>query len=147
MTAGATRLGIMLLRRWVRFYTRELPPAIAAQRQAQIESDLWEQLHDSGTRAGSLDILLRLAGGMRDDLRWREEQMEPGELRKWITFTLGASAVAALLLMGLMTIAAASIKPPPLPAAPTPSWDRRSKEYPPPPPPPPPPRVPMPGRR
>lgn len=139
MTSRRARFAVGLTRTWVRFYTRDLPPEIAAQRQAEIESDLWEQLHDSDRPARAFEVVARLVAGIPDDLRWKEEQVEPGELKKAIVVTLGATAVAALLLMGMMSLAAASIKPPPVPAPPVPAWGRPSPTPPPPPPPPPPP--------
>lgn len=139
MTSRPARIGVGLTRAWVHFYTRKLPPHIAAQRRAEIESDIWEQLHDTGRPARTFELVARLVAGIPDDLRWKEEQVEPGELRKAIVVTLGATAVAALLLMGMMTLAAASIKPPPMPAPPVPEWQRPTL-LPPPPPPPPPPR-------
>jgi hypothetical protein len=142
MMSRGRKIGIALVTAWVRFYTRDLPSPIAAQRQAEIESDLWEQLHDPDRHTPTHEIVVRLLAGIPDDLRWKEEQMEPGEIRKAIFVTLGATAVAALLLMGMMTMAAASLKPPPVPAAPVPEWQRKLKSYPPPPPPPPPPQRP-----
>ena len=145
MTSRRARLAVALASTWVRFYTRDMPPAIAAQRRAEIESDLWEQLHDPDRPARAFEVIVRLVAGIPDDLRWKEEQVEPGEIRKRIVVTLGATALAALLLMGMMTLAAASLKPPALPAPPVPEWQRPMTGPPPPPPPPPPPLCQPPG--
>ena len=37
-----------LVRNWARAYTFGLPSGIREERRAEIESDIWEQAHDSG---------------------------------------------------------------------------------------------------
>jgi hypothetical protein len=62
MTVRATR-------RWVRIYTRGLPPEIVDRRLLEIESDLWDHLHDPGT--ADREILGRTLRGIHADVWWR----------------------------------------------------------------------------
>ena len=69
-----------LVRNWARVYTLGLPSEIREARRAEIESDLWEHIHDSdlGRDAPSpycaSHALIRLLAGVPDDLLWRIEQ-------------------------------------------------------------------------
>ena len=70
-------LAVTLVRTWTRVYTWGAPSVWAAQRRAEIESDLWEQQQDpNGGRglATAAHILARLFCGMVDDLTWRLER-------------------------------------------------------------------------
>ena len=55
-------LAITVTRWWTRVYTLGLPADLREARRAEIESDLWESLHDPD--APSPQILPRLAGGL-----------------------------------------------------------------------------------
>jgi hypothetical protein len=56
-------------RRWVRIYTRGLPLEIGERRALEIESDLWEHLHDPGT--ADREVLGRTLRGIHADVWWR----------------------------------------------------------------------------
>ncbi len=61
-------LGPRLARSWVAFYTRGLPEDAGARRRAELESDIWEQLHDPAT---ARDVLGRCVRGIPADVWWR----------------------------------------------------------------------------
>jgi hypothetical protein len=68
-----------LTRWWVRRYTWRLPPEIQADRQAEIDSDLWEHQHDAAATGrrpieAALEIVGRLVLGVPADLLWRHTQ-------------------------------------------------------------------------
>lgn len=67
---------VRLVLRWVRFYTRELPPAIAGRRVEEVGADLHDHIvHERGRgtsdRRIALDILSRMARGLPADASWR----------------------------------------------------------------------------
>jgi hypothetical protein len=63
---------VRCVRGWVRFYTRNLPPEVAARRRAEIESDLWEQTNDqTSTDRVTGQVLGRWLRGMPADVWWR----------------------------------------------------------------------------
>jgi hypothetical protein len=69
-----------LVIRWMAVYTRSLDPAVAARRQAELASDLWEQrAHARQVGAPdplvALSILRRAVTGVPADLRWRQHQL------------------------------------------------------------------------
>ena len=70
----ASALAAMLVRSWTRAYTRGMHAASSPARCAEIESDIWESLHDpENADATGIDILIRFARGMPADLSWRLE--------------------------------------------------------------------------
>lgn len=77
-----------LVRNWARVYTFGLPSEIRKERRAEIESDLWEHIHDSelGRDAASpfctLHALTRLLAGVPDDLLWRIEQSKSHSMER-----------------------------------------------------------------
>jgi hypothetical protein len=74
MTRLLLWLAVAAVRTWTRVYTCDMPPLARDIRRAEIESDLWEGLHDpdrgSGPSAAG-QMLLRLVLGVPDDLLWR----------------------------------------------------------------------------
>ncbi|MGE3075822.1 MAG: hypothetical protein AB7N24_19060 [Dehalococcoidia bacterium] len=74
-----TRSGPAIARRWVKAYTRGLPEGARDSRRAEVDSDIWEHLHDSSRRAPGLEIFLRSILGIPADLTWRLEQATFGE--------------------------------------------------------------------
>ncbi len=69
--------GARLADRWVRCYTRGLPPDVRTQRLAEIASDVHEQLHRAGpgsARSASVAIASRTLRGVLGDLSWRVEE-------------------------------------------------------------------------
>ena len=101
---SATTLAVTLVRTWTRVYTWGAPSVWAAQRRADIESDLWEQQHDpNGGRglAPAAHILARLVSGMADDCTWRLERTTLQDnvlIRRAVM--LGAATIALSVLWG-----------------------------------------------
>jgi hypothetical protein len=68
-----------LAARWVRFYTRDLPPPVAERRVAEIEADLHDHIahersHGLGDRRIAWEIASRLVRGVAADAAWRGRQ-------------------------------------------------------------------------
>jgi hypothetical protein len=64
---------------WVRCYTWRLAADVGADRQAEIDSDLWEHQHDATTAGrrpieAALEVVGRLVLGVPADLSWRYAQ-------------------------------------------------------------------------
>src|SRR5262245_12177041 len=104
MTARSSQLVVALVRAWTRMYTVGSDPVCREERRAEIESDVWELLHDPDggrglTPAGQ--VLGRLIAGVPDDLLWRLEQVgvDPRMLAR--TIPLAAAAIAAIALWTL----------------------------------------------
>jgi hypothetical protein len=89
----ATDRTTALVIRWVAVYTRSLDPAVAARRQAELASDIWEQrAHARQVGAPdplvALSILRRAVTGVPADLLWRHHQLaaargRPRQQRGW----------------------------------------------------------------
>jgi hypothetical protein len=136
VTPWAVRLATSAVRTWTLIYTWQSPEPIRIARCEQIDSDLWEHIHDADPRrqAGlALQIIGRLLAGVPDDLGWRiETEPVTGMRRLRVAMTIGA---AGMLVFWLAVIAWSSA-PPPLPEAPR--FRPEDIAGPPPPPPPPP---------
>ena len=83
-----------ITRWWTRLYTFGLPPHLREHRRAEIESDLWESLHDPDVARPR--ILLRLAGGVMDDVCWRANYLPDESRMVWLTIASGALLLAAM---------------------------------------------------
>lgn len=73
-----------LVARWVRFYTRDLPAAVAERRSEEIDADLHdhvahERAHGTSDRRIALSIAARMARGMAADASWRLSRLAPRE--------------------------------------------------------------------
>lgn len=73
-------IGPRVCDRWVRWYTRSCPGQIAADRKAEIESDLWEHTTDAAECGVSrlaldVDVMRRVLSGVPADLSWRRETL------------------------------------------------------------------------
>ena len=86
--------GVALTRWWTRCYTLGLPGEVRDARCAEIESDVWESLHDP--EAGHPQILSRLAAGVVDDLCWRVTHMPTESRTMWLTTTAIVLLAAAM---------------------------------------------------
>jgi hypothetical protein len=69
-----------LVARWVRFYTRNLPPPIAERRTDEIDADLHdhiahERAHGSTDSRLALSIAARMVRGLAADASWRRHTM------------------------------------------------------------------------
>jgi len=67
-----------LVARWVRFYTRTLPPPLAQRRIDEIDADLHdhiahERAHGTKDRRIALSIAARMLRGLAADLSWRRQ--------------------------------------------------------------------------
>ncbi len=84
VVSGFSRTGAVALTRWwTRFYTLGLPGEVREARCAEIESDLWESLHDPDV--AHPQILPRLAGGIVDDVCWRATHVPSESRTTWLT--------------------------------------------------------------
>ena len=95
--------------RWVRLYTRGLPPEVAEPRRLELMSDVYEHLAaTSGSRTVRRAVVGRTMRGVVDDLAWRHEQRrtmnessrtdQPSRLRAaWAAATQAWFAPAAAL--------------------------------------------------
>jgi hypothetical protein len=68
-----------LVARWVRFYTRDLPAAVARRRSEEIDADLHDQVaHEradgTGDRRIALTVASRMIRGLAADVAWRGRQ-------------------------------------------------------------------------
>lgn len=87
-------MAMAITRWWTRVYTLGLPADLRESRRAEIESDLWESLHDpDATRPR---ILPRLAGGLMDDVCWRANCLADESRTVWLTVASGALLLAAM---------------------------------------------------
>jgi hypothetical protein len=110
----ATDCTTALVLRWVAVYTHRLDPEVAARRQAELASDLWEQ-RAHARRVGApdalvaLSILRRAVAGVPADLLWRGQQLaaargRPDRQRRWPVASTRGRALARtwwLVLAGL----------------------------------------------
>src|SRR4029450_2880286 len=84
----------MLVRSWTRAYTRGMDAATRRRRCAEIESDIWESLHDLETTG--FHMLVRFARGMPADVLWRLEHALQGGEHMWRKYALIGLAAAPL---------------------------------------------------
>jgi hypothetical protein len=94
-----------LVARWVRFYTRDLPPPIAQRRIDEIDADLHDQIaheraHGTKDRRIALSIAARTLRGLAADVSWGR-QMSKTAYRPAIRVAL---ATAFILLLPLVAM-------------------------------------------
>jgi hypothetical protein len=136
MTSRATSIVPVIVRVWTRCYTCCLEPSVRDARRAEIESDLYEQLHSDASHDHFVDMLGRLLCGIPDDLRWTIEQSQ------WRWATVGPTMLAAVGVVAvIVTLWAVEIvrtaNLPTDPGRPQTQWRGGALAPPPPPPPPP----------
>lgn len=91
--------------RWVRFYTRDLPLAVAERRVEEIGSDLidhvaHERARGTPDRVIALSVLSRMARGMHADITWRRHiQPSRGDSMKPLLALMGAALGVALIAL------------------------------------------------
>jgi peptidoglycan/LPS O-acetylase OafA/YrhL len=111
-----------LVLRWVRFYTRQLPDAVAERRVEELAADVHDHIaHERGRgtsdRRIALSILSRMARGVPADLAWRQRvRRSEGDFVKPFVAILAAALVVAaiafvadspaILLLSIAVIAA-----------------------------------------
>ena len=88
------QLAVVATRLWTRAYTVGLPAAVREARRAEIESDLWESLHDPDLPHPQ--ILPRLAGGVLDDVWWRATLASEQTRTVWLTIATGCLLLVAM---------------------------------------------------
>jgi hypothetical protein len=90
----SAELAVAVARWWTRAYTVGLPTEVRAARCAEIESDLWESMHDPDVPRPQ--ILPRLAGGLVDDVCWRANHLADESRMMWLTIATGCLLLAAM---------------------------------------------------
>jgi hypothetical protein len=129
----------MLVRAWTRAYTAGTQAETRRRRRAEMESDIWESLHDpEKDRSTGIHMVVRLARGIPADTLWRLEQALAGGELMWRKYALLGAAVAAVTaIVWSLSTPAGLPSLPTLPAEPTPIYVVKRRTPPPPPPPPP----------
>jgi hypothetical protein len=100
-----------LVSRWARFYTRNLPPAIAERRTGEIDADLHDHIaHEraDGTtdRRIALSIAARMLRGLPADVSWRRQtrkgmRMSKAAHRPAVRIALGTAFILLLPLVAM----------------------------------------------
>lgn len=68
---GAEPLSVKAARRWTAVYTRGLSIDVRERRCLELESDMWEHLHDADEPNASSAVFGRFLRGIPADVRWR----------------------------------------------------------------------------
>jgi hypothetical protein len=76
-----------LVARWVRFYTRDLPPPIARRRRDELDADVHDHIahgraHGTSDRRIALSIAARMVRGLAADASWRGRTIAKTTSRK-----------------------------------------------------------------
>jgi hypothetical protein len=90
----SVEFAVSVTRWWTHMYTLGLPAELREARRAEIESDLWESLHDPDIPR--VQILPRLAGGLVDDVCWRANHLADESRLIWLTVATGFLLLAAM---------------------------------------------------
>jgi hypothetical protein len=98
-----------LVARWVRFYTRDLPPPIAERRKDEIDADLHdhiahERAHGTSDRRIALGVLSRMVRGLAADASWRGQHSKAKTAYRPAVRIAFATAFILLLLLVAMQI-------------------------------------------
>ena len=138
MTTSGVRIASAIVRAWTRAYTSGLPPEVRDARRDEIESDLWESVHDfeRPSAFAGLQMIGWMLIGVPDDVGWRSEQVDRRVSRRLsVALALGVVAFVALWLV------TETAKPTEIPDIRQLHFSNRPQliDAPPPPPPPPPP--------
>jgi hypothetical protein len=96
-----------LVARWVRRYTRGLPPPIAERRVEEIDADLHDQIaHERAAGTGDRRIALGIAGrmvrGLAADASWRLTHKEGGHMSKPVVRVALATALILMVPLAAM---------------------------------------------
>lgn len=129
-------LATRLVRAWTRAYTTGMRADVRRRRCAEIESDIWESLHDPESTGGSgIHIMVRFARGMPADVLWRLEHAGVGGQRMWRKLAFLCIATAAVMAMLWSFSPRSELQSlPKLPPSPTPNYAVKRRGPPPPPP-------------
>jgi hypothetical protein len=125
-----------LVRLWTRAYTTGMRADVRRRRCAEIESDIWESLHDlENPGASGIHIVVRFARGMPADVLWRLEHAVVGGQRMWRKLAFLCIAAATVMAMLWSFSPRSELQSlPKLPASPTPNYVVKRRGPPPPPP-------------
>lgn len=74
MTVAGSR-SVRVVRGWVRLYTAGLPDGVGDRRRLELESDIWEQLHDDRGRHVTRAVVGRWLRGIPADISWRYHEL------------------------------------------------------------------------
>ena len=93
-----------LVERWVRLYTRDLPPSVARRRAAEIEADLHDHIENerargAGDRRIALAIASRMVRGVPADASWR---LAKGAMKMNKSVVRVGAVTAFVLLLNLV---------------------------------------------
>ncbi|GAA1596336.1 hypothetical protein GCM10009678_92870 [Actinomadura kijaniata] len=93
-----------LVSRWVRFYTRGLPAAVARRRIEEIDADLHdhiahERAHGTADRRIARNVLSRMARGLAADASWRRRArpLEGNPMKPLLAVLATVLGVAAIV--------------------------------------------------
>jgi drug/metabolite transporter (DMT)-like permease len=97
-----------LVARWVRFYTRNLPPPIAQRRADEIDADLHdhiahERAHGTTDRRIALSVAARMLRGLAADVSWRGQKLKMSKTASRPVLRV-ALATAFILLLPLVAM-------------------------------------------
>jgi hypothetical protein len=96
-----------LVARWVRFYTRDVPPPIAQRRLDEIDADLHDQIaheraHGTTDRRIALSIAARMVRGLVADVSWgRQMQKSSTAPRPAVRIALVTAVVLLVPLVAM----------------------------------------------
>ena len=94
MTSPLGRAAVSLPLLWTQIYTAGLPEAVREPRRLEIASDVYEQCTAEGPETPVLELIVAVAAGVPDDLRWRASHMTL--TGSFVQAAAAASPVAAI---------------------------------------------------
>lgn len=102
MTSPVLATVVWLVRTWTRVYTWNLDSTIRDDRRAEIDSDIWEQVHaPDASSMVAFEILGRLLLGLSADVQWRFEQGVPTMSPRLVIRALLASTLLVVTVWTL----------------------------------------------
>jgi hypothetical protein len=138
MRSTLLAFAVAVVRTWTRIYTWQLDSTVRDERRAEIDSDIWEQVHAPDARPTvALEILGRMLLGIPADVQWRLECGWPVVSSRRVLFASVVSAMAVMTVWAVMFFGRARTLPQTVSAPPPMRIIRADALVPPPPPPPP----------